>query len=195
MYSWASSLKLSGSLRCLGNDHLPQAFDPQHDECDVRFGHPRRCQHIFEHIGNLVEVHAVDMVLGMCSVHISAGIELCGFTHDKRHIFHRVLGQVLHINALKVSRQLMTRHDFMVKSFDNFGNGGNAAVFVKQGIELWGLGGAGAGSTATASGVLAFLAKAEPRLSWKSREPHFEHFDGFASSEATPHLLQTLMAI
>jgi hypothetical protein len=41
--------------------------------------------------------------------------------------------------------------------------------------------------------VLAFLPKAEPRLSWKSREPHFEHFDGFASSAATPHLLQTLM--
>jgi hypothetical protein len=42
-----------------------------------------------------------------------------------------MLGQMLHVNALKVSRQLMTRHDFMVKSFDNFGNGGNATVFVK----------------------------------------------------------------
>jgi hypothetical protein len=57
------------------------------------------------------------------------------------------------------------------------------------------LGGAGAGATATSFGGLAFLPKAEPRLSWKSREPHFEHFDGFASSEATPHLLQTLMAM
>jgi hypothetical protein len=58
-----------------------------------------------------------------------------------------------------------------------------------------GFGGAGAAWVGTGSGVLAFLPKAEPRLSWKSREPHLEHFDGFASSEATPHLLQTLMAM
>ena len=76
----------------------------------------------------------------MRSVHISTGIELCGFTHDKRHVFHRVLGQVFHINAVKVACQVMTRHDFLVKGFDDFGNGGYAAVLVKQGLELRGLG-------------------------------------------------------
>jgi hypothetical protein len=47
---------------------------------------------------------------------------------------------MLQIYAFKISRQMVSGQDFLVKRFNNLGDGGDATVFIEQGygrIDCW----------------------------------------------------------
>jgi len=115
------------------DDHVTHTLNSAHDQRHVWFRHAAGVQDVFEHISHLIEMDAMNMEFGMGRVHVAAGVNLCWLTHDIRHVFHRVLSQMGHVNAFEVGGQMVTAHDFFVESPDQFRDGGHTAVFVEQG--------------------------------------------------------------